>query len=252
MHTIPQVTCSKVLDTIRLSGLTYSLTETPYSAYLSIRKKFIKGFSPTTSSSTPSNTSSSTISLIPSSTSTLSSANTNMFSSDTPATNTEIANLNYQLSVKEAELTKLKKTYEKLVIETKYDHSKLTSSINKLTQELATEIDDHAQSEQALRRLEEKHETVEIELDKVAKENKALKDEISNSEDSIAHYQRFSEGLNQSLAQTQIKIAEAHNTEAGILSSKVQELEGTVSGKNRIISLLKDQAVISKKKISIL
>ena len=98
-----------------------------------------------------------------------------MFSSDTPATNTEIANLNYQLSVKEAELTKLKKTYEKLVIETKNEHSKLTSSINKLTQELATEIDDHAQSEQALRRLEKKHETVKMKLDKQAKENKALK-----------------------------------------------------------------------------
>ena len=139
-----------------------------------------------------------------------------MFSSDTPATNTEIANLNYQLSVKEAELTKLKKTYEKLVIETKNEHSKLTSSINKLTLELATEIDDHAQSEQALRRLEEKHETVKMELDKQAKENKALKDEISNSEDSIAHYQRISEVLNRSLAQTQIKLAEAHNTEAGI------------------------------------
>ena len=82
-----------------------------------------------------------------------------------------------------------------------------------------------------------------MELDKQAKENKALKDKISNSEGSIAHYQRISEGLNQLLAQTQIKLAEAHNNEAGILSSKVQELEGTVSGKNSIISLLKDQDV---------
>jgi hypothetical protein len=37
---------------------------------------------------------------------------------------------------------------------------KQTSSITKLTQELATEIDDHAQSEQALRRLELKVETL--------------------------------------------------------------------------------------------
>jgi hypothetical protein len=106
MHTIPHVTCSKVLDTVRLSGLTYSLTETPYSAYLSIRKKFTKGFSPTTSSSTVSLSSSSTSD----------SAGTNKFSSDTQASETDAAN---QLIVKEAELSKLKKTYEKLVIESK-------------------------------------------------------------------------------------------------------------------------------------
>ena len=191
MHTIPHVTCSKVLDTVRLSGLTYSLTETPYSAYLSIRKKFTKGFSPTTSSSTVSLSSSSKSH----------SAGTNKFSSDTQASETDAAN---QLIVKEAELSKLKKTYEKLVIESKNELSMLTSSVNKLTQELATEIDDHAESEQAVRKLEEKHEAIKMELNKKAQENKALKDDISSCEEEVARYQRTSISINESLAQTQI------------------------------------------------
>ena len=223
MHTSPHITCSKVLDTVRLSGLTYSLTETPYSTYISIRKKFTKGFSPITPSSTSSLTSSSTSSVV----------DTNLFSNDnqTQASEIEIANHNHtknQLLVKEAEL------------------SKLTSSITKLTQELSTEIDDHAESEQELRRLEEKCETLSLKLDKQAKENKALKDNIASSEEDVAHYQKMSQSINQSLAQTQIKLAEAHNAEAGILTSRVHELEGTVSGKNRIISLLKDEARISQ------
>ena len=135
MHTSPHITCSKVLDTVRLSGLTYSLTETPYSTYISIRKKFTKGFSPITPSSTSS------------------VVDTKLFSNDNQAQASEIkiANHNHtknQLLVKEAEL------------------SKLTSSITKLTQELSTEIDDHAESEQELRRLKEKCETLSLKLDK--------------------------------------------------------------------------------------
>jgi predicted RNase H-like nuclease (RuvC/YqgF family) len=61
----------------------------------------------------------------------------------------------------------------------------LSSSITKLTQEL----DEHAQSDQALRRLEEKVETIKIDLKKHAKENKALKDELANSEETAAHCQ---------------------------------------------------------------
>ena len=243
MHTIPSVTCSKVLDTVRLSGLTYSLTETPYSAYLSIRKKFIKGFSPTTPTITSLSTSSGTFSPSPSTTS---SAGLSKISSDTSASDQVKADLNHT----KAELSKLKKSYEKLASETRIEHSKLTSAVNKLTEELATEIDDHARSEHALRSLEEKNETVMNELDKQANENKALRKNISDYEETVAHYQTFSQSLNHSLTQTQEKLTEAHNTEAGILRSKILELEGTVSGKNRIISLLKDQAVISSTEIS--
>jgi hypothetical protein len=240
MHTSPHVTCSKVLDTVRLSGLTYSLTETPYSAYLSIRKKFTKGFSSTTSSSTSSNTS---------------SADTHKFSNDnqTQASEIETANHNhtkYQLLVKEAELSKLSKQYEKLVNEANNAHIKQTSSITKLTQELATEIDDHAQSEQALRRLEVKVETLQMDLNKQAKKNKALNYNIANSEETAAHHQKLSQSITQSLVKTELKLAEALNADSGILNARVHELEGTVSGKNRIISLLKDQATISLREIS--
>ena len=60
----------------------------------------------------------------------------------------------------------------------------------------------------------------------------------------------MSQSINQSLVQTQIKLAEAHNAEAGIFTSRVHELEGTVSGKIRIISLLKDEARISQRETS--
>ena len=130
------------------------------------------------------------------------------------------------------------------------EQTKLTSSITKLTQELSKEIDDHAESERELRRLEEKWKTLSLKLDKQAKENKALKDNIASSEEDVAHYQKLSQSINQSLSQTQIKLAEAHNAEAGILTSRVHELEGTVSGKNRIISLLKDEARISQRETS--
>ena len=126
-------------------------------------QKFTKGFSYTTSSSTF-------------------SADTNKLSHYTHNQVSEIENAkhNYtkhQLSEKEAELSKLTKHYEKLLNEAIIEHIKLSSSINKLTQELATEIDENAQSELALRRLEEKVETVQIDLKKEAKKNKALKNE---------------------------------------------------------------------------
>ena len=44
MNQSPHLTCAKVLDTMRLS--TYILTETPYSANLSLKKKFIKEYTP--------------------------------------------------------------------------------------------------------------------------------------------------------------------------------------------------------------
>ena len=42
----PHVTCSKVLDTLKSSGLTYTLNETPYSVYLTVRKKYTQEYSP--------------------------------------------------------------------------------------------------------------------------------------------------------------------------------------------------------------
>ena len=42
----PHVTCVKVLDTLKYSGLTYTLNETPYSVYVTVRKKYTKEYTP--------------------------------------------------------------------------------------------------------------------------------------------------------------------------------------------------------------
>ena len=45
----PHNTCANILDTLRSSGLTYTLNETPYSVYLTVRKKFTKEYTLTQS-----------------------------------------------------------------------------------------------------------------------------------------------------------------------------------------------------------
>ena len=57
---------------------------------------------------------------------------------------------------------------------------------------MAIETDENTQSEQALRSLEGKVETLKLDLSKRAKENKALKDKLKNSEETAAHYQNIS------------------------------------------------------------
>ena len=42
----PHDTCAQILNTLRISGLTYTLNETPYSVYLTLRKKFLKEYTP--------------------------------------------------------------------------------------------------------------------------------------------------------------------------------------------------------------
>ena len=46
MLTNPHDTCAHIINTLRISGLTYTLNETPYSVYLTLRKKFIKEYTP--------------------------------------------------------------------------------------------------------------------------------------------------------------------------------------------------------------
>ena len=46
MVTNPHDTCAQILNTLRISGLTYTLNETPYSVYLTLRKKFLKEYTP--------------------------------------------------------------------------------------------------------------------------------------------------------------------------------------------------------------
>ena len=42
----PHLICANVLDTLQVSGLTYSLNETPFSCNIVLRKKYVKNFEP--------------------------------------------------------------------------------------------------------------------------------------------------------------------------------------------------------------
>ena len=42
----PHLVCERVLNTLKVSGLTYSLTETPFSCNIELRKKYVKNFVP--------------------------------------------------------------------------------------------------------------------------------------------------------------------------------------------------------------
>ena len=42
----PQLVCARGLDTLRVSGLTYSLNETPFSCNIVLRKKYVNDFKP--------------------------------------------------------------------------------------------------------------------------------------------------------------------------------------------------------------
>ena len=195
-----------------MSGLTYSLTETPFSAYLCVRKNFTK-------------VSSSTSPLIPSNVQeSIEPIDTNKLSQTKQTLDQEISNHNhtkYQLSVKDAELSKLLKQYGKIVNEANIEHIKLTSSINNLTQELATEIDDHAQSEQALRKLEEKLESHHLDLNKQAKENKALKKALEHSEHETARYRNLTTATNEELCKSEVKPSLASNSDNVILNLRI-------------------------------
>ena len=42
----PHRACERVLNTLKVSGLTYGLTETPFSCNIELRKKYVKNFVP--------------------------------------------------------------------------------------------------------------------------------------------------------------------------------------------------------------
>ena len=42
----PHLVCERVLNTLKVSGLTYSLSETPFSCNIELRKKYVKNFVP--------------------------------------------------------------------------------------------------------------------------------------------------------------------------------------------------------------
>ena len=145
----PHNTCAQVLETLRSSGLTYTLNETPYSVYVTIRKKFTKEFSSTNHVVKPQH------------------AKENQSYEDILAKLVdEISSHNltkHELSQREEELKRL--------VEGKNAN---IDTISKLKDELAQEVDEHAQAEQALRKLEEKVKALIRDVEIRNMENEAI------------------------------------------------------------------------------
>ena len=134
----PHVTCAKVLDTLKYSGLTYTLNETPYSVYLTVRKKYTKEYSPSQHIH----------------------EHGTVDCKDTLAKllQEEIENHNLtrqELAQKDEQLGRAVDVNNQNIQESREQHFRQVNTINELKDDLAQEVDEHNQSEHTLRRLEE-------------------------------------------------------------------------------------------------
>ena len=209
----PHDTCAQIINTLRTSGLTYTLNETPYSVYLTLRKKFIKEFSPQLSTQ-PHNT---PVQNLRENHIDETSAYKDTIAKLQEALDTEIAQHNatkHQLSETEAEAEKLDYINNMNVNESKELHEHHIHMIHELQSQLAEEEDGHAQSEHDLRQLEAKVEDLQVELKEKANHGASVEEE------------------NESIIE------------------KNEELEDSMKEKNSIISLLKDKVKSSHNEIA--
>ena len=142
----PHDTCAEIINNLRISGLTYTLNETPYSVYLTLRKKFTKEFTPRISDET-------------SKTSSDGRVNKHEYE-------TAIAELSEALR---NEITQHNSTKNQL--------SQTNAAVEKLQNELAQEVDDHAKSEHTLRQLKSEAENLQLELDKEVKYSTSINED---------------------------------------------------------------------------
>ena len=113
------------------------------------------------------------------------------------------------------------------------------------------------QSEHAIRRLEEKVENLESKLEKESKDKQAqieiiesLKEKLEDAEQEVKNSHKSISDLNEKTLYYEFKQAELTFLDVAVLKAKVTDLEGTITGKDRLISLLKDQAQLSLKEIT--
>ena len=212
MLTSPHDTCAQIINTLRISGLTYSLKETPYSVYLTLRKKFIKEYSPQPLAQSR-NAQEHPID------------NKNDKTSEYEITIAKLQDaLENELAQHNAtkhELSQTEIEAEKLVAHINNMNAKESSKssmIHALEKELAQEVDDHAKSEHKLKQLESKIVTLQLELEKNVNE---IKDVVEKNESLLE------------------KLEDAEQA--------TKELHNTVTEKNHAISLLKDQVKLSQK-----
>ena len=236
----PHVTCAKVLDTLKYSGLTYTLNETPYSVYLTVRKKYTKEYSPSQHID----------------------EHDTVDCKDTLAKllQEEIANHNLtrqELAQKDEQLGRAVDVNNQNIQESREQHFRQVKTIDKLKDDLAQEVDEHNQSEHALRKMEEKVKQLEDRLEKETHDKKvemveieALREKLEDAEQEIHNSHKLNSQLNEKIVHYEFKQAELASLDTAVLKAKVKDLEGTITGKDRLISLLKDQAQLSLKEIT--
>ena len=236
----PHVTCAKVLDTLKYSGLTYTLNETPYSVYLTVRKKFTKEYSPSQHTS----------------------EQDTVDCKDTLAQllQEEIANHNLtrqELAQKDEQLGIAVDANNQNIEESRHQHFLQVNTINNLTKDLAQEVAEHTQAEHAIRKLEEKLENLETRLEKEVKDKQdkseeieSLHEKLEDAEQEIKNSHELIKKLNAKTLHYEFKQAELASMDVAVLKAKVTDLEGTITGKDRLISSLKDQAQLSLKEIT--
>ena len=236
----PHVSCAKVLDTLKYSGLTYILNEIPYSVYLTVRKKYTKEYSPTQHIN----------------------EHDTVDCKDTLAQllQEEIANHNLtrqELVQKDEQLGRAVDANNQNIEESRHQHFLQVNTINQLTKDLAQEVDEHTQAEHAIRKLEEKVKILENRLEKEIEGNQSKKEKIESlqekfedAEQEIENSHKLIKELNAKTLHYEFKQAELASMDAAVLQAKVTDLEGTITGKDRLISLLKDQAQLSLREIT--
>ena len=246
----PYATCAHVLDTLRMSGLAYTLNETPYSVYLTLRKKFTKECA----SRRPQQ-----VSQVSRECQESSESQAKIFQLQ-EALKLEISRheqTKHQLYLKDKELEKSCDINNMNIEESRKTHHNQITIMAKLTDDLAREVDEHAESENELRKMEEKVENLHTKLEEEVKQrediterNEQLKEKLEDAEQATDNYSTMLSDLNKKLLHYEFKLADLASLDTAVLKARVKELEGIVEGKTRIISLLKHQAELSLKEIS--
>ena len=257
MLTNPHDTCAQIINTLRISGLTYTLNETPYSVYLTLRKKFIKEYTPHSQPITDApynaqkpNTESNVDKI---------KEHEDKIAQLQEALKNEIDQHNatkHQLVETEAEAEKLDYINNMNIKESNELHSNHIATIHKLKSELAEEVDSHAQTEHTLKQLEEEVEKLQAELKKkmndetsAIEEKQSLFSKLEDSEQAIENLNSLTRSLNKKLLHYEKKQADLAALDTFVLNAKVRELENAVNAKNRIISLLEDKSKLSQNEI---
>ena len=242
----PHNTCAKILDTLRSSGLTYTLNETPYSVYLTVRKKFTKEYTPSLSTQATNEQNNNVVDI-------------SKYEDVLGKLHDEISNhilTKRELSEREEELSQAVDANNWNIEDSRNQHFSQVETISQLTAKLAQEEDEHAQSEAALRKLEERLESQQIQLEKAFRDIKdydeekdSLRERLEDAEQETDNSRNVIKTLNEKLLHYEMKQAELATLDTYVLKAKVQELEGTITGKDNIISLLKNQASLSLNEI---